>query len=228
MTDAQPHPTRSVRRPAASFKVRRRGLSPKRQAEFDEWIVRSGIELDGPTLDWREVFGRDGDVVLDVGFGHGESTIAMASTQPDFDVIGVEVHTPGVVTVLDAIEHVPLPHVRVVHGDLLMFLDRIERSSLAGIRVFFPDPWTKRRNHHRRLIAPDVVEAFVDRLRPDGFVHLATDIADYAASMEQICDAEERLTGGVIDRPDWRPLTRFEQRGLDAGRAVTDLLYTRT
>ena len=173
------------------------------------------------------VFGRAGDVVLDVGFGHGESTIAMAHAEPDVDVLAVEVHTPGVVTVLDAIEHQGLRQIRVVHGDLLPFLDRIAPASLAGIRVFFPDPWTKRRNHFRRLIGTDVVAAFTDRLRLGGRLHLATDIADYAASMQQVCDAEPRLDGGVVPRPDWRPLTRFERRGLDAGRQPTDLIYTR-
>ena len=219
---------RSIRRPAASFKVRRRSLSPKRQAEFDAWIEAWGLPIDGPLLDWSDVFGRAGDVVLDVGFGHGESTIALAAVEPDIDVIGVEVHTPGVVTVLDAIEHQGLHQIRVVHGDVLPFLDRVPAESLAGIRVYFPDPWTKRRNHHRRLIRPDVLAALVDRLRADGFLHLATDIVDYAESMQAVCDAEARLTGGVIERPDWRPLTRFEQRGLDAGRHPTDLLYTRS
>ena len=219
---------RSIRRPAASFKVRRRSLSPKRQAEFDAWIETWGLPIDGPLLDWSDVFGRAGDVVLDVGFGHGESTIALAAVEPDIDVIGVEVHTPGVVTVLDAIEHQGLHQIRVVHGDVLPFLDRVPAESLAGIRVYFPDPWTKRRNHHRRLIRPDVLAALVDRLRAGGFLHLATDIVDYAESMLAVCDAEARLTGGVIERPDWRPLTRFEQRGLDAGRQPTDLLYTRS
>jgi tRNA (guanine-N7-)-methyltransferase len=223
---------RSVRRPAASFKVRRRSLSPKRQAEFEEWIERWGLDLEGPVLDWSEVFGHDPsgprDVVLDVGFGHGEATIAMAAAQPDLDVIGVEVHTPGVATVLDAIRQRGLANIRVVHGDLLPFLDRIAVESLAGVRVYFPDPWTKRRNFHRRLVGPDVVAALTDRLRIGGQLHLATDIADYAESMQQVCDAERRLTGGVIERPDWRPLTRFEQRGLDAGRRPVDLLYTRT
>lgn len=190
-------------------------------------MVRWGLDLDGPVLDWTEVFGRDGDVVLDVGFGHGESTIEMAAAQPDLDVIGVEVHTPGVVTVLDAIEHRNLHHIRVVHGDLLLFLDRIAPESLAVVRIYFPDPWTKRRNFHRRMVGSDVVAALCDRLRVGGQLHLATDIADYAETMQQVCGAEERLTGGVIDRPDWRPLTRFEQRGLDANRAPTDLLYTR-
>ncbi len=211
-------------------------MSPKRQAEFDEWIQRWGLDVEGPLLDWAEVFDRAvtieaddrRDVVLDVGFGHGESTIEMAAAEPHLDVIGVEVHTPGVVTVLDAIEHRGLHHIRVVHGDLLPFLDRVAPESLAVVRIYFPDPWTKRRNFHRRLVGPDVVAALTDRLRVGGTMHLATDIADYAESMRQVCDAEPRLTGGVIDRPDWRPLTRFEQRGLDAGRSPTDLLYTRT
>jgi tRNA (guanine-N7-)-methyltransferase len=218
---------RTVRRPAASFKVRRRSLSPKRQGEFDRWIETWGLDIDGPVLDWVDVFGRDGDVVLDVGFGHGESTIAMAAAEPDIDVIGVEVHTPGAVTVLDAIEHQGLRQIRVVHGDLLPLLDRVPAASLWGIRVYFPDPWTKRRNHQRRLIRGDVVAALTDRLRIGGTLHLATDIADYAESMVATCAAEPRLIGGVIERPEWRPLTRFEQRGLDAGRTPTDLLYTR-
>jgi tRNA (guanine-N7-)-methyltransferase len=238
MTPMPPMPVRRpatsppVRRPAASFRVRRRSLSPKRQAEFDEWVARWGLDVAGPPLEWPEVFAErertaPHDVVLEVGFGHGESTVAMAEAQPGFDVIGIEVHTPGVVTVLDAIEHRDLHHLRVVHGDVLPFLDRIPSRSLAGVRLFFPDPWTKRRNHHRRLVAPDVVAALTDRLRTGGTLHLATDIADYAESMQITCDAETRLTGGVIERPDWRPLTRFEQRGLDAGRPVTDLLYVR-
>jgi tRNA (guanine-N7-)-methyltransferase len=227
--DTRAHePGRTVRRPAASFNVRRRALSPKRQAEFDDWIERWGLDVDGPPLDWSQVFGRTGDVALDVGFGHGESTIEMAAGEPELDVVGVDVHTPGVVTVLDAIEHRRLHHIRVVHGDLLPFLDRVAPESLAVVRIYFPDPWTKRRNHHRRLVGPDVVAALTDRLRVGGTLHLATDIADYADTMRAVCDAEPRLTGGVIDRPDWRPLTRFERRGLDAGRHPVDLLYTRT
>lgn len=219
---------RTVRRSAASFRQRQRKLSPKRQAEFEEWIERWSLAVDGPVLDWFDVYGRRGDVVLDIGFGHGESTIEMAAADRDTDVIGVEVHRPGVVTVLDAIEHRVLHHLRVVHGDVLPFLDRVPARSLAGVRVYFPDPWTKRRNHHRRLVGADVVSVLVDRLRPGGTLHLATDIADYAATMEAVCDAEPHLTGGPIERPAWRPLTRFERRGLDAGRSPVDLLYTRT
>ena len=219
---------RTVRRSAASFRQRQRKLSPKRQAEFDEWIECWSLTVDGPVLNWFDVFGRSTEVVLDIGFGHGESTIEMANADPATDVVGVEVHRPGVVTVLDAIEHRALHHVRVVHGDVLPFLDRVPVESLAGVRVYFPDPWTKRRNHHRRLVGSDVVAVLVDRLQPGGTLHLATDIADYSATMEDVCNAEPRLTGGRIERPEWRPLTRFEQRGLDAGRSPVDLLYTRS
>ncbi len=235
MDDAAYSPTREARevtRPAFTFKVRRRGLSPKRQREFDEWITKWGIDRNGPVLDWNAVFGpnRDPDrgVVLDIGFGHGESTIQMARVQPHLDVIGVEVHDPGVVTVLDAIENDPLPHVRVVHGDLIAFIRRVGPKSLAEVRIFFPDPWKKTRQHHRRLVREDVVAALVDRLQIGGTLHLATDIADYASLMQRVCDADPRLDGGIIERPVERPLTRFEQRGLDEGRPPTDMRYTRT
>lgn len=222
---------RIVTRPALTFKVRRRGLSAKRQAEFDEWIAKWSIELEGPVLDWSDVFDTDRDpdrgVILDIGFGHGESTIQMAHAEPDFDVIGIEVHDPGVVTVLDAIENDPLPNVRVVHGDVVQFLRRIGPESLAAVRIFFPDPWKKTRQHHRRLVREDIVAALVDRLQVGGELHLATDISDYAALMERVCDAEPRLVGGIVPRPDSRPLTRFEQRGLDEGRAPTDLVFRR-
>ena len=223
---------RLVTRPARTFRTRRRHLSDKRQAEFERWSARWTISTEGSALDWDEIFphratepGRG--VVLDVGFGHGESTIEMARAQPDLDVIGVEVHDPGVVTVLDAIENDPLPHVRVVHGDLLRLLARVGPGSLRVVRVFFPDPWKKPRQHHRRLIHADVVAALTDRLEIGGTLHLATDIADYARQMEQACGAEARLVGGVVERPEERPLTRFERRGIDEGRAAIDLLYRR-
>jgi len=216
-----------IRRPAASFKLRRRSLSARRQGELEDWLERLGLDVEGPLLSWQRVFARDGDVVLDVGFGHGESTLQMALNQPHVDIIAVEVHTPGVVTLLDAVVGADIDYVRVVHGDLLPFLDRVPVGSLAGIRVFFPDPWPKARQAHRRLLRGDVITALTDRLRPGGELHMATDMSDYAESIEIECAVEPRLAGGVISRPSWRPLTRFEQRGLDAGRTPTDLVYSR-
>lgn len=218
---------RSVDRPTATYKRRRRKLSAKRQGELDDWLGRWGLAPSGPPLDLTQVFGRAADVYLDVGFGHGESTVDLARRRPDADVIGIEVHDPGVVTVLDAIVHDPLPNARVVHGDLLDFLDRLPAASLAGVHVFFPDPWPKARQQHRRLVKADVVAVLTDLLRHGGELRLASDIADYAAEMVAICDDEPRLRGGVVERPGWRPLTRFERRGLDDGRLATDLHYRR-
>lgn len=225
-----PHESESnrvVSRPNTTFKPRRRSLSPTRQAKFEDWMLRWGLDDGGDMLAWSAVFGADVPVVLDIGFGHGEATIAMAAADPEVAIIGVEVHTPGVVNVLDAVAHTPLSNVRLVHGDVLRFLMRVPAASLAGIRIYFPDPWPKARHHSRRLVRPDVVEVLVDRLADDGKLHMATDIEHYANEMQVACDAVDDLVGGVIPRPDTRPLTRFEQRGLDEGRPATDLLYRR-
>lgn len=211
-----------------TFKVRRRKLSPARQAELDHWMAAWGVDEAGDVVDWDRLFGRRVEVFLDIGFGHGESTVAMAEADRSTGVVGIEVHTPGVATMLDAAATAGLDNVRVVHGDTLVFIDRIEPGSLSGIRIYFPDPWPKVRQHHRRIVSDDVVRALTDRLRIGGTLHLATDIAEYASVMQRVCDAEPRLTGGVIERPSWRPLTRFERRGLDEGRVAVDLLYRRT
>ena len=214
-------------RPVVTFKVRRRALSPTRQAHLDRWKSMWGIDETGEPIDWAGVFGSPIDVVLDIGFGHGESTVTMAAADPTTGIVGFEVHTPGVATMLHAVDDAGLANVRVVHGDVLVFLDRVNPGSLAGVRIYFPDPWPKVRQHHRRIVNHDVVRALTDRLRIGGTLHLATDIADYASVMQRVCNDEPRLEGGVIERPSWRPLTRFERRGLDEGREPIDLLYER-
>lgn len=188
-------------------------------------MSRWGIDEQGPQLSFSEVFGDVGDVVLDIGFGGGEALIELAELRAAEQVIGIDVHTPGVASVLAAIEMRGLRNVRVVEGDCIDFAARIPSRSLAGIRVFFPDPWPKHRQRNRRLIRSDVVELLIPLLREGGALHLATDSADYAAQMRRVCDAVPALTGGVIDRPSWRPTTRFEQRGAAEGRPAVDLVY---
>lgn len=192
-----------------------------------EQLARWGCAESGEALDLTAVFGRTAPVVLDVGVGGGEATVALARQRPHEDVIAVDVHTPGISQVLAAIEAGGLANLRVVHGDALVFLDRLAPASLAGIRVWFPDPWPKARHRHRRLVRPDTVAQLVDRLVVGGVLHLATDVDDYAAQMRSVCEAEPRLTGGVVERPVWRPVTRFEQRGTAEGRRATDLVYRR-
>ena len=217
----------SVRRASVTFKVRRRALSPRRQALLADWLDRWGLDDTGPVLDGAVVFGTPSPVVLDVGFGHGESTADMARADRATSIVGVEIHTPGVATLLETVDRDGLDNVRVVHGDALMFLDRIAPDSLHGVRIYFPDPGPKPRQHHRRIVHRDVIGALVDRLEIGGTIHLATDVDDYATAMQRVGAAESRLRGGVIDRPVDRPLTRFEQRGLDEGRHPVDLLYHR-
>ena len=188
-------------------------------------MERWGVAVDGAQLSFEDVFGTIGDVVLDIGFGGGDALIEVAETRPREHVIGVDVHTPGVAAVLEAIESRGLRNVRVVDGDVIDFIGRVPPHSLAAIRVFFPDPWPKRQQRGRRLICSDVVSRLVALLRAGGTLHLATDSDDYARQIRTVCDADPVLRGGPIERPSWRPITRFEQRAVDEGRTAADLLY---
>lgn len=213
------------RPPIRTFKPRRRALSPSRQQLFERLAERWVLDEQGPVLDLDEVFGRRAPTVLEIGIGAGEALVQMAVAQPEFDVIGTDVHTPGIAAVLEGIEGERLENVRLMHGDVLEFLPRIALAALHGIRIFFPDPWPKARQQHRRLVRRGPIGALVDRLEPGGWLHLATDIDDYAAQMRAVCDEHPRLSGGVIERPSWRPVTRYEEKGHAAGRTATDLWY---
>ena len=186
--------------------------------------------MTGAPLSFGAVFGdaavaSGGDVVLDIGFGSGEALIEVAELRPHECVIGIDVHTPGIAAVLEAVERRGLRNVRVVEGDVIDLLARLPARSLAGIRVFFPDPWPKRRQRGRRLIRPEIIDRLILLLRVGGTLHLATDVEDYATQMRAVCEAVPELSGGMIERPVWRPLTRYEQRAIDEGRRPVDLLY---
>jgi len=201
-------------------------MSPTRTVLYERLVTEWSLPVEGPSLDLADLFGGL-DVVLDIGFGGGEGLVDMALARPHEAIIGVDIHTPGVAKVVEAIEVHDWQHVRVVEGDVLEFLPRIPAGSLATVRLYFPDPWLKQKQKHRRLARPDVIAGLVDRLRIGGTLHIATDIDDYAAQALAVCAAEPRLRGGVVPRPDWRPVTRFEQRGLNAGRIATDMIYER-
>jgi len=188
------------------------------------------LDDQGPPLERAELFESFGPVVVEIGIGLGEALIDMSAADPATNVIGIDVHTPGMAKVLAAIEADGRTNVRLVHGDALLFLDRLPESSLAGVRVFFPDPWPKPGQHHKRIISTDRLAAIVGRIEPGGWLHLATDIDHYAAQMIRVCGEHTDLAGGVIERPTGRatrPITRYERKGLDAGRATTDLWYIR-
>lgn len=218
---------RAAHPPVRSFKPRRRRMSPARAAAYERLSRRWSVAETGPVIVPVEVFGRDGPLVLDIGFGGGEATIELARRRPYENVLAIEVHTPGVGRLLEVLDAEQLTGVRVVQADVLDFLGRVPLGSVDAVRVFFPDPWPKMRQRHRRLIRPDVVAVLTDRLEPGGTLHVATDVPDYADQVLAVCGAEPRLAGGVVDRPDWRPMTRFEQRAVAAGHPITDLVFGR-
>ncbi len=169
--------------------------------------------------------------ILEIGFGMGEGMAEMAAAHPGNDYLGVEVHTPGVGALLKQLGERGLTNVRVIQHDAVEVLTKmLAPASLQGIHIFFPDPWHKKRHHKRRLIQPTLVQLLASRLQPGGYIHLATDWQDYAEQMLAVLTAEPLLQNTVTDyapRPDTRPLTKFEQRGIRLGHGVWDLVFRR-
>ncbi|MHB1353168.1 MAG: tRNA (guanosine(46)-N7)-methyltransferase TrmB [Thiobacillus sp.] len=182
-------------------------------------------------LDLDAVFGRTAPRVLEIGFGMGEGLAETAAAHPGIDYIGVEVHTPGVGALLKQVGERGLDNVRVIQHDAVEVLTAmLAPSTLAGIHVFFPDPWHKKRHHKRRLIQAPLVHLLASRLAPAGYLHLATDWQDYAEQMLAVLGAEAQLentAAAYAPRPDTRPLTKFEQRGIRLGHGVWDLVFRR-
>jgi tRNA (guanine-N7-)-methyltransferase len=206
-------------------------MSPAQQRARDELYPRYGVAPATP-LDLRALFGDDRPVVLEIGFGMGETTAAIAAARQDVNFLGVEVHWPGVGALLRRIEAAGLANGRVLRHDAAdVVATMLEAASLAGIHVFFPDPWPKKRHHKRRLLAAPFVHALAGALAPGGYLHVATDWQPYADEILATLEGEPLLAntaaGGFAPRPPWRPLTKFEQRGLARGHAVFDLLFTR-
>jgi tRNA (guanine-N7-)-methyltransferase len=172
-------------------------------------------------------------VVLEIGSGMGQATVAMAAADPDTAILAVEVHTRGVARLMRAADDAGLTNVRVAACDAVALLAALPPASLAGIRAYFPDPWPKARHHKRRLVQPAFVRLAAQRLAPGATLHLATDWSDYAEEMLAVLTAEPLLTNrgdaadGYLHRPQWRPLTEYERIGLDKGHQVRDLLFAR-
>jgi tRNA (guanine-N7-)-methyltransferase len=178
-------------------------------------------------IDIESIWGAGAPVVLEIGFGDGVATAAMAADDPSTGILAIDVHTPGVGDLLARIGELGLSNVRVIEGDALAVLaDRISPACLAGVRSYFPDPWPKARHHKRRLVQPAVLDLVRSRLASGGWWHLATDWPEYAEAIDATFSADGHWSGGVIERPDARPVTRFERRALRDGRPITDLVYS--
>jgi len=211
-----------------TFYPRRGRVSGRHEDALTRLWPSFGVDIPGPPLDFQKLFGRHAPVVLEIGSGMGDATIEMASADPERDYLAVEVFPPGLGNLLANVESRGLANVRVASGDALQLLRHmISPDSLDAIHIFFPDPWPKVRHHKRRLIQPGNVALLRSRLRAGGVLHCATDWEHYAAQMIEALGADPLLSGGVVERPERRPMTKFEKRGLDAGRPITDLIYIR-
>jgi tRNA (guanine-N7-)-methyltransferase len=229
----KPYTVTTGHRAVRSFVLRQGRFTPAQQRAFDELWPRFGLDFIGKPRDFDEVFGRVALRVLEIGFGNGDALRFAASQDPARDYIGIEVHAPGVGRLLNALATDGAEHVRLYHHDAVEVLrDEIAEGSLDEVRIYFPDPWHKKRHNKRRLIQPEFAALLVSRLRSGGRLHAATDWQDYAEQMWDVLDATPGLVNragsrGQVERPDWRPQTHFETRGQKLGHGVWDLLYDR-
>ncbi|MEU1039955.1 tRNA (guanosine(46)-N7)-methyltransferase TrmB [Streptomyces sp. NPDC005551] len=216
-----------------SFQPRRSRVTAGQADALRRLWPKWGLDIDGRPLDLAELFGPGRPVVLEIGFGMGEATAQMAAADPDTGILAVDVHTPGQGNLLNLADREGLTNIRVGNGDAIILLrEMLSPDTLDGLRVYFPDPWPKKRHHKRRIIQPEFLTLAASRLRAGALVHCATDWEPYAEQMLDVLTAHPdfqntRPDGGYAPRPGFRPLTRFEGQGLDKGHVVHDLLFRR-
>ena len=226
------------RRTIRSFVLRQGRITPAQQRAFEQHWQRFGVdytpsEIGGGPRDLDALFGRHAPRVLEIGFGNGEALAWGGEHDPDRDFLGIEVHRPGVGRLINTLAARDARNVRVWNHDAIEVLEHeLAPDALQEVRIWFPDPWHKKRHHKRRLIQPAFVQLLASRVKLGGLLHLATDWADYAEQMREVLDAapawrNRRGDRGYAERPSWRIETRFEQRGVRLGHGVWDLLYDR-
>ncbi|MCP2245193.1 tRNA (guanine-N7-)-methyltransferase [Lentzea aerocolonigenes] len=222
-------------RSIVSFVQRGERMTVGQERAWDTYWEKMGNDvksLPEGTLDFTSWFGRSAPVLLEIGSGMGETTSQLVAAAPELNYVAVEVYKPGLAQLLLRAEHLGgLDNLRVLRGDAVDLLtDHVAPASLHGVRIFFPDPWPKKKHHKRRLVQPEFVALLASRLEPGGVLHLATDWEHYAEQMLEVCSGERLLTNmydGWAPRPDWRPVTKFEQRAVNEGRVSHDLMFKR-
>ncbi|HHL4077492.1 tRNA (guanosine(46)-N7)-methyltransferase TrmB [Burkholderia sola] len=217
------------RRRIRSFVTRAGRVSTGQRRALDEFGPRFVVPYAPELPDWNAIFGRSAPRILEIGFGMGASTAEIAAHRPGDDFLGVEVHEPGVGALLKLIGEQDLTNIRIIQHDAVEVLEHmIAPESLDGVHIFFPDPWHKARHHKRRLIQPPLVAHLASRLKPGAYLHCATDWQNYAEQMLDVLGAEPTLENTAADyapRPGYRPVTKFERRGLRLGHGVWDLVF---
>lgn len=219
------------KRAIRSFVLRQGHLTASQQRAIDEGMPKWGIEYRPELLDLNQAFGRDAPKILEIGFGMGGATAEIAANLPQNDYLGVEVHSPGVGNLFKLIEEKQLSNLRLLRHDAVEVIDNmLSDGCLDGVHIFFPDPWHKKRHNKRRLIQAPLIEKLVKKLKPGGYLHAATDWEDYAIQILEVFNGNAELQNTAADyapRPDYRPLTKFEARGIRLGHGVWDIVFTR-
>jgi tRNA (guanine-N7-)-methyltransferase len=187
-----------------------------------------GIPVVNKLLDLAAIFPTSQKIIMEIGFGMGEATAIMALNSPQNGYLAVDLHPPGIGKLLARIQEQEISNIKVIEDDVHVVLPyMIHDHALDGVHLYFPDPWPKSKHHKRRIVTPAFLELIAAKLKPGGYFHLATDWFPYAEAMAVVFSTSDQFSGGVIDKPDWRPVTRFEGQGIDKDHRVTDLLYLR-
>jgi tRNA (guanine-N7-)-methyltransferase len=214
-----------------SFVLRQGRVSPAQQRSLDTLMPRYGIPYAAQPLDLELAFGHSAPKILEIGFGMGEPTAQIALAHPQNDYLALEVHPPGVGSLLKQIDAQDIQNIRIIQHDAVEVLrDMVNDATLDGVHIFFPDPWHKARHNKRRLIQAPFIAKLVQKIKPGGYIHVATDWQDYAEQVLAVLSAEPLLQNTATDyaeKPAYRPLTKFENRGLKLGHGVWDLVFRR-
>ena len=233
MTDNVNSNDKPFYRTIRSFVKREGKITVGQQNAIDELWPTMGLELSEKALDMPALFDREAFCVMEIGFGNGLSLAAMAEAEPETNFLGVEVHKPGVGSLLVQVKQRGLENVRVCADDAVELLKQVPENSIDRLQIFFPDPWHKKRHHKRRLIQAEFIEQVVKRLKPEGIIHVATDWQNYAEHVLEVLQSNTDLKNlseqddGFSVKPDYRPETKYERRGLNLGHGVWDMLFVK-
>ena len=209
-----------------SYRLRGVRITPAQQEARDNLWAKFGVEFQESQIDLESLFPKSQPIVMEVGYGMGEATWQIAKANPSINYLGVEVHMPGVGKLMARLEEYELTNVRLIERDVFeAFYYMVKDSSLDGLHLFFPDPWPKKRHFKRRIVNERFLSDVAAKLKPGGYLHIATDWVPYAEWIKEVFSQTQLFTGGVTERPDWRPLTRFEGQGISKDHAVNDFRF---
>ena len=209
-----------------SYSIRGSRITEAQRAAKDALQMVHGIEFTQQEITLSEIFPTSEKVIMEIGFGMGEATAIIAKNHPNNGYIAVDVHPPGIGKLLARIVENDLTNLKLIEEDVHVVLQHmIPDESLDGIHLFFPDPWPKKKHNKRRIVNEGFLALIHPKIKNGGFIHVATDWVPYAESIQQVFAGSTLFTGGVIEKPDWRPVTRFEGQGIDKDHAVNDMMY---